>query len=165
MLLCHFRSFFRRFRLLLPPSEGFRNIPPYCAPFRTVVKPVLLCAFLHLASLTLTDIRPANIKEPLLRPTSFQEDLSGTLRCFSVQTPFPFFCKRTGAGSIHVPSFSSSCSCFAAHFFQYTDRALCTSIFLTSLGTHISHRSVDAWQYLFATSTPSLKLSLFAPTF
>ena len=57
-----FPFFLRRFRVLLPLSQAFRNIPPHCVPFRTVVKPVLLCAFLHLASLTLTDIRPANIE-------------------------------------------------------------------------------------------------------
>ena len=57
-----------------------------------------------------------------------------TLRCFSVQSSLTFFRKRARAGSSHTPSFSSSCSCFAAHFYQYTDRAACTGIFLTSLG-------------------------------
>ena len=64
-----FPFFLRRFRLLLPLPEGFRNIPPYREPFRTVVKPILLCAFLHLTRLTLTDIRLANIEQCLLRPT------------------------------------------------------------------------------------------------
>ena len=39
---------------------------------------------------------------------------------------------RTGSGQI--PSFNSSYSCFAAHFFQKTDLACCTSIFFTSFG-------------------------------
>ena len=41
-----------------------------------------------------------------------------TLRCFSVQFSFAFFCKRAGPGSSHAPSFNSSYSCLAAHFFQ-----------------------------------------------
>ena len=42
----------------------------FCGPLRTMVEPVLFCAFLHLASLTWTDIRPSNIKKPFLRPTN-----------------------------------------------------------------------------------------------
>ena len=120
--------FLRRFRLLLPLPEAFRNISPHCVPFRTVVTPLLFCAFLHLPSLTLTDIRPSNIEKPFLcvQPPSKKIFLA-TLRCFSVQFSLTFFRKRPG--SSHAPSFDSSHSCFAAHFFQNTDRALCTSIF------------------------------------
>ena len=63
--------FLRRSRLLLPLSEGLRNLLPDFVPMWTVVKPVLLSAFLHL------DIRPANIEQSLLRPTSFQQNFSG----------------------------------------------------------------------------------------
>ena len=93
---------------------------------------MLFCAFLLLASLTLTDVRPSSIEEPFLRATSIQKDLPG--RCFSVQLSLTFFRKRARPGSSHAPSYNSSYSCSAAHFFQYTDRALCTSIFLTSFG-------------------------------
>ena len=82
--------FFLRRCLLLPLSEGLWNLSPYCVPFLTVVKPVLLCAFLHLASLTLTDIRPANIEWSLLRPTSFQEDLSGHITMLLSPISFRF---------------------------------------------------------------------------
>ena len=42
-----------------------------------MVEPVLLCAFLRLASLTLTGIRPANIEQSLLSPSNFEENLRG----------------------------------------------------------------------------------------
>ena len=54
--------FLRRSRLLLPLSEGLRNFPPDFVAFWTVVQPVPFCAFLQLACLTLTNIRPANIE-------------------------------------------------------------------------------------------------------
>ena len=121
--------FLRRSRLLFPFSEGLRNIPPSFVPFWTVVKPVLFCAFLHLAGLTLTYIRPANMEQPLLRPTSFQEDLSGHISVLlgrpSLLSPpppsltFAFLRKRAGAGSIHAPSFSSSPFVLCCHFFQH----------------------------------------------
>ena len=73
--------FLRRFRLLLPFPEGFRNTSPHCVPFRTVVKPVLPCAFLHLASFTLTVIRPIQSRKSFFCvqtvQTSFQKDLPG----------------------------------------------------------------------------------------
>ena len=37
---------------------------------------------------------------------------------FRSNSPFAFFRKRARAGSSHAPSFSSSCSCFAAHLFH-----------------------------------------------
>ena len=100
--------FLRRFRLMLPPPEAFRNIPSYCVPFRTVVKPVLLCVFFHLASLTLTHIRPDYIeKSPfasnLLPRRSFWLHY-GACRP-SVQSSFTFFRRRAGAGSSHAPLF------------------------------------------------------------
>ena len=127
--------FLRRSRLLLPLSEGFRNIPPHRVRFRTVVKPVLFCAFLHLTSLTLTDVRPSNVEQSFfcVQPPSKKIFLA-TLRCFSVQFSFTFFLKRANLGSSHAPSFNSSYSSLAAHFFQYTDRALCTNIYLTLFG-------------------------------
>ena len=63
-----------------------------------------------------------------------QKIFLATLRCFSVQLSFTLFRKRASPGSSHAPSFNSSFSCFATHFFKKTERALCTSIFLTSFG-------------------------------
>ena len=101
--LCHFCSFFDR------------NLPPDFMPLWTVVNPVLFCAFLQLAGLTLTYIRLANIEQSPLRPTTFQEDLSGHITMlFTVQSPFAFFRKRARAGSSHAHSFNSSYPCFAA---------------------------------------------------
>ena len=98
---------------------------------------MLFCAFLPLASFTLTDVRRANVEQSLLRPSSFQKRSSWP-QCDAFQSNshslFTFFRKRASPGLSHAPSFNSSSSCLAAHFFQYTDRALCTSIFLTSLG-------------------------------
>ena len=67
----------RHLRLLLPFPDGLWDLLPHCVPFRTVVKPVLFCAFLQLAGLSFTNIRPSNVEKSLLRPTSFQEDLPG----------------------------------------------------------------------------------------
>ena len=69
--------FLRGSRLLFALSEGLRNLPPEFVPFWTVVKPMLFCSFLLVTGLTLTYVRPANIKKPFLRPSSFPEDLSG----------------------------------------------------------------------------------------
>ena len=103
----------------------------------TVVKPVLFSAFLHVASLTLTDIRPANIEESLLRPSSFQRKSSWShYDAFRSNPPSFFKQELASPGSIHVPSFNSSYPCFAAHFFQYTDRALGTSIFFNVSWAH-----------------------------
>ena len=87
--------FLRCSRLLLQLSEGHRNIPPDFVTPRTVVKPMLFCAFLHLASLTLTYIRPANIEQSLLRPTSFQEDLSWHITMLFGPIPFRFLSQKT----------------------------------------------------------------------
>ena len=48
------------------------------------------------------------------------------------------------------PSFNSSYSCLTAHFFQYTDRTLCISIFFTSFGH----------TYLISLISSSLKINV-----
>ena len=60
--LGHFHYFFKRCRLLLPFSENLWNLSSDFVTFWAVAEPVLFCAFLFLASLTLTDIRPINIE-------------------------------------------------------------------------------------------------------
>ena len=66
----------------------------------------------QLAGLTLTYIRPANIEQVLF-----------------VQSSLTFF----------APSFNSSYSCFAAHFFQYTDGGRLYQDLSNIFRTHIPH--------------------------
>ena len=47
---------------LLQLSESLWDLPSDFVAHWAVVEPMLLCAFLHMASLTLTDIRPTNIE-------------------------------------------------------------------------------------------------------
>ena len=68
------------------------------------VKPVLFCAFLHVASLTLNCVRQANVEKSLLRPPPSRKIFLATLRCFSVHSSLTFFRERAGAGSSHTPS-------------------------------------------------------------
>ena len=70
------------------------------------------------------------------QPPSRQKILA-TFLCFSVHSSFVFFRSKTRAGSNHIPSFpsfNSSCSCFAAHFFQWADLVRFNGIFSTSFG-------------------------------
>ena len=87
---------------------------------------MVLCAFLHLASLTLTDIRRARIELFFFFASNLFPQRSSWPHCDAFQSNSPSL------------SFARelSYSCLAAHFFQYTDRG--TSIFLTSFG-HTSH--------------------------
>ena len=118
---------------MLPFPESFQNTSPHCVPFPTVVEPLLFCTFLLLTSLTLTVVRPSNIEYFFLRPASFQNDLPCHISMLF--SPISFFSFHSHHG---LPWFKPCSplyySCLAAHFFQYTDRALCTSIFLTSFG-------------------------------
>ena len=58
--LCHFHSFFDVFAFCSHFLKASR-IPRLPACHSGLIEPVLFCAFLHLASLTLTDFRPSNI--------------------------------------------------------------------------------------------------------
>ena len=136
-----FPFFLRCFRLLLPLPQNFQTISHHCVPFRTVAESVLFCALLHLTSLTLTDIRPSYFEWTFLRPASFHRGLPGLIAMLFSPILHHLFCKRASPSSSDAPSFSSSYSCLAAHLFQHTDRALCTSIFLTSFG-HTYHVSL-----------------------
>ena len=62
-----------------------------------------------------------------------------TLRYVTVLSSLSFLHKRAGACSIHTPSFRSSYSCFAAHFFQYTDRAPLHQHFFNVSWAHKPH--------------------------
>ena len=55
-----------------------------------------------------------------------------TFWCLSVQTSLVLPLSIAWIGSRHTPSFTSLCSCFAAHFFQQTILACLQSIFFTS---------------------------------
>ena len=52
----------------------------------------------------------------------------------SVHPSFVFFRSKAGSGSSQIPSFSSSFSCFAAHFLEQVDLACPNNIFFTSFG-------------------------------
>ena len=85
-----------------------------------------------MAGLTLTYIRPANVEKffaSILLPAKSFWPHYDALRS---NPPSLSFAREPELVRAILP-FSSSCSCFAAHFFQYTDRSLCTNIFLTSL--------------------------------
>ena len=126
--------FLRRSRLLLPLSEGLRNLQPDFVIFWTVEEPVLFCAFLFVTSLTCTYIRPANIEQSLLRPTSSRKIFLATLPCFSVQFSFTFFRKRAKRWFEPYSLFRLFMLVFCCPLLPVSDRALCTSIFLTSFG-------------------------------
>ena len=115
-------------RLFLSFLENFRNISPHCVPFGTVVEPVL------------DFIRPANIEIAFFASNLPSKKIFlAAFRCFPVQFALPFFRKKASPGSSHAPSFNSSYSCLAAHFFQCIDRAFCMYQHLFDvLWTHIS---------------------------
>ena len=122
MPLCHVHSFFDIFAFCSHFLKDSRMSPPYFLQFWAVVKP---CAFLcpPLSCQLDTDLHPSS----QCRTVSFASNLLPR-RSFW-QTHFVFFRKRASPGSSHAPSFNSSCSYFAAHFFQYTDRALYQHLF------------------------------------
>ena len=84
---------------------------------------MLFCALLHLASLALTCVRPANVEKSLLRPSSFQEYLSDHIMMLYGPLLPHFLWQESWSWFEPYASFSSSYSCLTAHFFQYTDRA------------------------------------------
>ena len=126
-------------------SALFRLSSPFCSHFlkgseifqpdlRAILGSGRACAFLCLPPCCRLDI--------YLRPTSQKRTVSFASNLHPGKSFLPhfdafrtnFYHKRARSGSSHAPSFHSSCSCIAAHFFQYIDRAFCTNIFLTSFG-------------------------------
>ena len=72
-----------------------------------------------------------------LHATSFHDHLP--LRRLPVHTSFVFLRSTAWIGSNHTPSFSSSCSCFAAHFFQLDHPGLFQKHLLNVLRAGHSH--------------------------
>ena len=127
--LCHFHSFFEvlAFCSNFLKTSGISHLTSYHSG-----QWYSLCFSVHSsfwrASHWLVSDQPTSNSLFCVHPTSKKIFLA-TSRCFSVQFSFTFLRKRASPGSSHAPSFNSSYPCFAAHFFQYTDRALHTSIF------------------------------------
>ena len=78
-------------------------------------------------------VRPTNVVHSFLHPTSVHDQLrhhmAMLMRPRVVGLPSQY-----RLGSNHTPSFNSSHSCLAAHFFQWTILACFNSIFFTSCG-------------------------------
>ena len=77
--------------------------------------------------------------QPMSKSLSYSQPPSrnnflATLRCLSVHSSFVLLRNRARAGSSQIPSFNSSYSCFAAHFFQNADLPCSKNRFLTSFG-------------------------------
>ena len=85
---------------------------------------------------------------------SFQEDLPGHIAMLFSPVLLHFLSLEGYPWFKPCSLFNSSYSCLAAHSFHYTDRALCTSIFLTSFGQ----------TYLMSIVISSLKTSVCAST-
>ena len=87
-----------------------------------------------MANLTLTCIRPANVEKSLLRPPSFQENLSGhTTKLYG---PFSshFISQESWSWFESYSLFQLFVLVHCCPLLPKNDRALCTSIFTSSFG-------------------------------
>ena len=105
------------------------KLPEDLASLRAILDSGRVCALLYLPP---SDKLDTDWHQTIQYRKIFPKDLPGHISTlFSPFLPY-FLWQKSQPGSSHAPSFNSSCSCLAAHFFQYTERALCTSIFSTS---------------------------------
>ena len=111
---------------MLQLPENFWNLSSDFFSFWAVVEPVLFCAFLLVKGLTLTGVRPINIEQSLLRPSTFQEHLP----VYIAMLFSPFLHSLSFAKDLAlVPAMLLLSTPPTVHFFQHTDRARCISFF------------------------------------
>ena len=104
--------FLKVFVFLLPLSEGLRDLPSDFVPFWAMLEPVLFCAFRLVTRVAFTLMRPTNVEESFLHPSSLQKSFS----CYSSMFFFsPLFLRLLPQQG---QSWLQPNSCFAAHFFQ-----------------------------------------------